>query len=171
MEQDNNVVVNEESKPTFDEILKDSNYQSEFDKRIAKSLETAKSKWEKEYNEKLEAQKTEAEKLANMKEAEKHAYELEKANKRAEEAISKLNAYELEKQAIKIAREKGLDVSLLEDIDYTKQTAESISTIIDTKKEIFDKALENAINERYKEKTPQNVENNSTSKHEMPSFF
>ena len=171
MEQDNNVVVNEESKPTFDEMLKDSNYQSEFDKRVAKSLETAKSKWEKEYNEKLEAQKTEAEKLANMKEAEKHAYELAKANKRAEEAINKLNAYELEKQAIKIAREKGLDVSLLEDIDYTKQTAESISTIIDTKKEIFDKALENAINERYKEKTPQNVENNSASKHEMPSFF
>lgn len=171
MEQNNNVVVNEESKPTFDEMLKDSNYQSEFDKRVAKSLETAKSKWEKEYNEKLEAQKTEAEKLANMKEAEKHAYELEKANKRAEEAISKLNAYELEKQAIKIAREKGLDVSLLEDIDYTKQTAESISTIIDTKKEIFDKALENAINERYKEKTPQNVENNSSSKREMPSFF
>ena len=169
MEQE--VVVNEGSKPTFDEMLKDSNYQSEFDKRVAKSLETAKSKWEKEYNEKLEAQKTEAEKLANMKEAEKHAYELEKANKRAEEAISKLNAYELEKQAIKIAREKGLDVSLLEDIDYTKQTAESISAIIDTKKEIFDKALENAINERYKEKTPQNVENNSTSKHEMPSFF
>lgn len=171
MEQDNNVVVNEESKPTFDEMLKDSNYQSEFDKRVAKSLETAKTKWEKEYNEKLEAQKTEAEKLANMKEAEKHAYELAKANKRAEEAINKLNAYELEKQAIKIAREKGLDVSLLEDIDYTKQTAESISTIIDTKKEIFDKALENAINERYKEKTPQNVENNSASKHEMPSFF
>lgn len=169
MEQE--VVVNEGSKPTFDEMLKDSNYQSEFDKRVAKSLETAKSKWEKEYNEKLEAQKTEAEKLANMKEAEKHAYELEKANKRAEEAISKLNAYELEKQAIKIAREKGLDVSLLEDIDYTKQTAESISTIIDTKKEIFDKALENAINERYKEKTPQNVENNSSSKREMPSFF
>lgn len=171
MEQDNNVVINEESKPTFDEILKDSNYQSEFDKRVAKSLETAKSKWEKEYNEKLEAQKTEAEKLAKMKEEEKHAYELEKANKRAEEAINKLNAYELEKQAIKIAREKGLDVSLLEDIDYTRQTAESISTIIDTKKEIFDKALENAINERYKEKTPQNVENNSASKHEMPSFF
>lgn len=171
MEQKNDAVVNEESKPTFDEMLKDSNYQSEFDKRVAKSLETAKSKWEKEYNEKLEAQKTEAEKLANMKEAEKHAYELEKANKRAEEAISKLNAYELEKQAIKIAREKGLDVSLLEDIDYTKQTAESISTIIDTKKEIFDKALENAINERYKEKTPQNVENNSSSKREMPSFF
>ena len=171
MEQNNNVVVNEENKPTFDEMLKDSNYQSEFDKRVAKSLETAKAKWEKEYNEKLEAQKTEAEKLAKMKEEEKHAYELEKANKRAEEAISKLNAYELEKQAIKIAREKGLDVSLLEDIDYTKQTAESISTIIDVKKEIFDKALENAINERYKEKIPQNVENNSSSKREMPSFF
>lgn len=31
---------------TFDEILEDKTYQSEFDKRVAKALETAKSKWE-----------------------------------------------------------------------------------------------------------------------------
>lgn len=178
MEQNNNVVVNEESKPTFDEMLKDSNYQSEFDKRVAKSLETAKSKWEKEYNEKLEAQKTEAEKLAKMKEEEKHAYELEQANKKAEDAINKLNAYELKEQAFKIANEKGLDTSLLDDVDYSLQTAETISTIIDTKKQVFDKALEKAINEKFKEKTPTNVNGNvesnsweTSSKQELNPIF
>ncbi len=163
---------------TFDEILQDKTYQSEFDKRVAKSLETAKTKWEKEYNEKLEAEKTEAEKLAQMKEEEKHAYELEQANKKAEEAINKLNAYELKEQAINIAQEKGLDISLLDDIDYSSQTAETIKTIIDTKKQVFDKALEKAINERYKEKTPSNVngnvdENNweKSSKQELNPLF
>lgn len=31
---------------SFDEILKDRAYQSEFDKRVSKALETAKTKWE-----------------------------------------------------------------------------------------------------------------------------
>lgn len=31
---------------TFDDILKNKEYQSEFDKRVAKALETAKIKWE-----------------------------------------------------------------------------------------------------------------------------
>ncbi|MBP3922847.1 MAG: hypothetical protein J6D27_07775 [Ruminiclostridium sp.] len=34
--------------PTFDEVLKNKDYQSEFDKRITKALETAKEKWETE---------------------------------------------------------------------------------------------------------------------------
>ena len=177
MEQNNNAELNG-TPLTFDEILQDKTYQSEFDKRVAKSLETAKSKWEKEYNEKLEAQKTEAEKLAKMKEEEKHAYELEQANKKAEDAINKLNAYELKEQAFKIANEKGLDTSLLDDIDYTLQTAETISTIIDTKKQVFDKALEKAINEKFKEKTPTNVNGNvetnsweNSSKQELNPIF
>ena len=32
----------------FDEILKDPKYQAEFDKRIAKAIETSKSKWDEE---------------------------------------------------------------------------------------------------------------------------
>ena len=41
---------------TFDEILEDKTYQSEFDKRVSKALETAKAKWEKA----AEADKTKA---------------------------------------------------------------------------------------------------------------
>lgn len=37
-------------KPTFDDMLKDKDIQSEFDKRVSKALETAKTKWQKDDN-------------------------------------------------------------------------------------------------------------------------
>ena len=60
---------------TFDEILADKTYQSEFDKRIAKALDTAKTKWdteaakkEKELTEKLTAKEADKEVAAKSSE-------------------------------------------------------------------------------------------------------
>ena len=39
---------NSESEKSFDDVLKDKKYQSEFDRRVAKALETARAKWEKD---------------------------------------------------------------------------------------------------------------------------
>lgn len=156
--------ANVEDKPlSFNEWLeKDKNYQAEFDKRLQKSNETAianaRVKWEEEYK----AKQSEAEKLAKMDAEQKAKYELKKEKDRADEAIAKLNAYELKNTAIRLAQEKGLDISLLEDIDFSKQTAESLITIIDTKKAIFDKAVEKAINDKYKEKSPINIQGESS---------
>lgn len=166
----------EQEKPlTFDEILSDKEYQAEFDKRVAKAIETAttkaKSKWEEEYQKKMEMERTEAEKLANMKEAEKHQYELEQERKAKESAISELNAYKLREETYKRAKDKGLDSSMLSDLDYTTLKAEDIDSIIDNRKKLFDSALENAINERYKEKTPENIVSNSSNKTELPIIF
>lgn len=36
---------------TFDEILEDKNYQAEFDRRVQKAINTAKSKWETQHDE------------------------------------------------------------------------------------------------------------------------
>ena len=163
MEQNENVteqVTQEEDKPlTFDEILKDKTYQAEFDKRVQKALETNRAKWELDE----QTKRTEAEKLAKMDAEQKAKYELKKANDERDSALAKLNAYELKNTAIKIAQEKGLDITLLEDIDFSKQTAETITTIIDTKKAVFDKALEKAMNEKYKESTPVTVQNDGTT--------
>lgn len=162
MEQNENVteeVTKVEDKPlSFDEILGDKTYQAEFDRRVQKALDTAKAKWEADE----QTKRTEAEKLAKMDAEQKAKYELKKANEERDSAIAKLNAYELKNTAIKIAQEKGLDITLLEDIDFSKQTAETITTIIDTKKAVFDKALEKAMNEKYKESTPITVQNDST---------
>ena len=127
---------------TFDEILADKTYQSEFDKRVAKALETARTKWEKE----AEAKRTEAEKLAKEK----------------DEAISRLNAYELKEEAIKIASEKELPISLLNVIDYRKENAESVKTKIDEIEVVYKQAIQAGINEKMKEKTPKTVVDTAT---------
>ena len=63
-----------DTKKSFDELLQDKDYQSAFDKKIAQSLQTAKTKWQEE----LVKEKTEAEKLAKMKSDEKLQYQLDK---------------------------------------------------------------------------------------------
>lgn len=144
-------------KSLVDLLKENPRLQSEFDKLNAKSNETAisnaKSKWEEE----LATAKSEAEKLAKMDADEKNKYELEKERKAKEEAISKLNAYELKETALKIAKEKELDVSLLDVIDFSKETAETIKTKIETIDSVYKKAVEVGIKNGFKEETPKTV--------------
>lgn len=144
---------------TFDEILSDKSYQSEFDKRVAKSIETAKGKWLKEYEAQKEAEKTEATKLAKMNAEQKLTYEKDQALKKAQEIEAKLNAYELKDQALKLAKEKNIDVSLLDLIDFTKETADTVSEKLKNIKTNFDKSLEKALNDRLKQGTPKQYDN------------
>lgn len=137
---------------TFDDILKEKEYQSEFDKRVSKALETAKSKWQKE----LEVQKSEAEKLAQMNAEQKAKYELEKVRKEADEYKKQLESYELQKTAYKIAEEKEIPTSLLNLIDYKNVKAEDINEIITNIDIVFKKSIEETINNRFKEATPKN---------------
>ena len=160
-----------ETPKTFDEMLREnSNYQSEFDRKVQKSLETAKAKWEAEEV----AKRSEAEKLAKMKEDERTAYELEQARKKQEEAEAKLNAYELKEEAIKMANnpETQVDVSLLSLIDFRNIKAEQVEPTIKNIKKVFDSAVENEVNKRLKETTPKTVVNgNSGTKKSIPNVF
>ena len=118
----------------------------------------------------MEAKRTEAEKLAKMDADEKHKYELEKATQEKNDALSKLNAYELKEEAIKIASGKELPISLLSVIDYTKENAESIKTKIDEIEVVYKQAIQSGINDRMKEKTPKTVVETPTT-NEMPIMF
>lgn len=171
---DNNNVNNQqnpntgaEAPKTFDEMLKESNYQSEFDRKVQKSLETAKAKWEAD----MQAKQSEAEKLTKMKEDERTAYELEQARKKQEEAEAKLNAYELKEEAIKMAGnpDTQVDVSLLNLIDFRNIKAEQVEPTIKNIKAVFDKAVENEVNKRLKETTPKSVSSNSQVNNNRPS--
>lgn len=170
---DNNVQQNQnvgaDTPKTFDEMLKESNYQSEFDRKVQKSLETAKAKWEAEQ----EAKQSEAEKLAKMKDDERRNYELEQAQKKQEEAELKLSAYELKEEAIKMANipETQVDVSLLNLIDFRSIKAEQVEPTIKNIKKVFDSAVENEVNKRLKETTPKTVNANSSSNSERVSRF
>lgn len=153
---------------TFDEMLKESNYQSEFDKKVQKSLETAKAKWEAEQ----EAKQSEAEKLAKMKDDERKNYELDQARKKQEEAELKLSAYELKEEAIKMANipETQVDVSLLNLIDFRSIKAEQVEPTIKNIKKVFDSAVETEVNKRLKETTPKTVNSVGASSERVSRF-
>ena len=134
----------------FDEFLKDSKNQAEFDRRVQKAIETAKTNWQ----EIMDNEKSEAEKLAKMNKEQKLEYQAQKAEQEKANALAKLNAYELKEQALKVASEKGLDVSLLNFFDFSTAKADEINTKIDEISIAFNKAVEKAVNERLKEDTP-----------------
>lgn len=146
----NESVGTENKTQTFDEILTNKEYQAEFDRRVQKAIETAKGKWQ-EIN---DAEKTEAEKLEKMNKEQKLEYQAQKEKQEKENALAELNAYKLKEQALTIASEKGLDVSLLKLIDFKTVTAEKLNEHIDNLSTVFNKAVEKAVNERLKEDTP-----------------
>jgi hypothetical protein len=157
MEDDNNNAGAEatETRKSFDELLQDKDYQSAFDKKIAQSLQTAKTKWKEE----LESEKAEAERLAKLSSEERFKEEIKKSKEKETEALSKLNAYELKEQAIK--DNKDIPLELINLIDFSIcNTAELVKSKIDTIKEVYKKSVEIGINDVLKEKTPKTVINN-----------
>lgn len=162
MEENENVTV--EAQPeettgtkTFDDILKEG-YQAEFDRRMTKGITTALAKkeaelrkqWELEQDEK----KTEAEKLAEMNDKQRHEYEVKKLTREKEDVEAKLNAYLLKDQTLKMAEEKGLPLAIANLIDFKTTKAEDVEGKIAELTETFNKALEQAVNERLKEPIP-----------------
>ena len=99
-------------------------------------------------------EKSEAEKLAKMNKEQKLEYQAQKAEKEKSDALAELNAYKLKEQALKIASDKGLDVSLLNFFDFSTAKADEINIKIDEISSAFNKAVEKAVNERLKEDTP-----------------
>lgn len=146
---------NTENKPvSFDDFLKGEGNQAEFDRRVQKAIETARTKWQ----EKNDAEKTEAERLAQMNETEKLQYELDKQKKLNEETQRRLNARDLKDEALKIAttQDTAFDPEFLNLFDYESMTAEQLQEKTKLIKTIQDRIVEKTINEWSKEKPPYN---------------
>lgn len=154
MAQEPTTNVEEPKQPSFTELLKNPEYQREFDKLVDKSLNTAKTKWESDYQEKLAKEKSEAEKLAKMDADQKIKYELNKTKSEKEALQSELNAINLYKTASTIATEKGLPTGYLDLIDFGKENADTITDKINKLQEIRTKDLENYLNSKLRQPTP-----------------
>lgn len=144
---------------SFDDILSDKKYQSEFDKRVAKALETAKSKWEKEKAAELQDAKQEAEKLAKMNAEQKAKYaedkRIEELNKREREITTR----ELKAQAYEILAEKSLPKELIATLNFTD--AEQCNKSIEAVEKAFQSAVEKAVNAKLRGKdTPKGAQGN-----------
>ncbi|MDU4889780.1 MAG: DUF4355 domain-containing protein [Clostridium sp.] len=149
-------VTGEDSKgtetKTFDDVLKDKSYQSEFDKRVAKALETAKAKWETDKATELENAKTEAEKLAKMNVEQKAKYAEEKRMAELEKRERDITTRELKAQAYETLAEKGLPKELVDILNYSD--AELCNKSIESVEKAFQSAVEKAVNEKLRGGNP-----------------
>ena len=139
---------------SFDDFLKDSKNQAEFDKRVQKAIQTAETKWKAKNDE----AKTEAEKLAQMNETEKLQYQLQKQQKENEDIQKKLDARDLKDEALKIATtpDTAFDPEFLNLFNFEDMTAEELQEKTKLLKSIQDRIVEKAVNEWSKEKPPYN---------------
>lgn len=163
MEEEKNIDLEEEvdaPEITLDELLQDPKLQAQFDTKA----EGMRKKWLKAWQEQAEAEKIEAEKLARMSEEEKHNLAISKEKERADKAIAELNAFKLKDEAYKIASEKGLDVSLLDVIDYGAETAETIKNKIDIIDSSVKKMVEKEKNDLFKQNPPKQVQTDISSR-------
>ncbi|MDU7782794.1 MAG: DUF4355 domain-containing protein [Bacillota bacterium] len=135
-----------EGDKSFDDVLKDKKYQSEFDKRIAKALETAKSKWETEKATELENAKTEAEKLAKMNAEQKAKYAEEKRIAELEKREKDITTRELKAQAYETLAEKNLPKELIGTLNF--ESAETCNSSIEAVEKAFQSAVEKAVNNK-----------------------
>lgn len=140
----------ESTPPTFDELLKkNKDYQSEFDKRISKALETAHTKWD----EQKKAELTEKEKLAKMKADEKAQYEREKQEKQLQEREAEITRRELMASAKETLIEKGLPPELAAVLNCT--SADACKESLDAVETAFKAAVEKSVNEKLRSAAPK----------------
>lgn len=114
---------NEPKGVSFDDFLKDKANQAEFDRRVAKALETQKGKLDKDYADKLAAQKTEAEKLARMNAEQKAEYERQKQLDELARREADITRRELRAEALNQLGEKKLPTKLADILDYSSADA------------------------------------------------
>lgn len=152
---------------SFDDFLKESGNQAEFDRRTQKAIETAltnaKAKWQAMADDRL----SEAEKLAKMTKEEKAQYMQQKKEKELTDREAAITRKELMAEAKNTLAGKSLPQELAEMLNYAD--ADSCNKSIAAVEKAFQSAVQKAVEERIRGKTPmrkapQNTEDDLTAK-------
>lgn len=147
--------------PSFDDFLKDPKNQAEFDRRVAKALDTNRTKMQADIEAKMAEARTEAEKMAKMNAEQKAQYEREKQAKELADREAAITRRELTATAKEQLAEKGLPMSLAAVLNYA--SAEECAASIDAVGKAFQEAVEKAVNDRLAGGKPPKKADNQTA--------
>lgn len=142
----------EGQKKTFDEILKDKDYQDEFDRRVQQGINTAVTKAKEKWETLIDDKVSEAEKLAKMTKEEKAQYMQQKHEKELAEREANITRRELMAEAKNTLLGKNLPVELADVLNYTD--ADTCKKSIEIVGAAFQKAVEAGVQERLKGDKP-----------------
>lgn len=127
--------------------------QSEVNEIMRKRMDRAM----REQQEKIDAAKSEATKMAKMNAEQKRNYELEKANKRAQEAEARLARLEMQAVARKMFDESGVTIADEELALVVTDDAETTKSNVEMMTEFAKKVREEAVNKVMAGSTPKDV--------------
>ncbi|WP_195984069.1 DUF4355 domain-containing protein [Clostridium sp. D33t1_170424_F3] len=132
--------------PNYDDLIKtDKGLQSWLDGRVNAATTTAvKNALEKERI-LADEKATEAEKLAKLSEGEKQEYLYKKAQNEIAQLKAQNAARELKDQAMKLAAEKKIPVTLAELLPYESMKADDVAARMDGLKAVYDQAVADGI--------------------------
>ncbi len=166
----------EQEKPVVEQNGKtysQEELQSETDKRVTQALKTAKEKWQKEYETKLEEEKKEVERLSKLSAEEKEKELLKQQQQQLEEKEKAIQFRELQLDTIKILEEENLPVGFAEFL--IKNDAETTNENIKKFKDEWQQAIEKAIDLKLKGNTPKvgstNVNENTLNLSDLANQF
>ena len=132
----------------FDEILKDPKYQAEFDKRIAKAIETSKTKWDEE----AEAKRKEMEENAKLSAEEKTKKELEKLMKENEAYKANEAKRAMKDSSLEYIKSKGYSSAIADLVDLSSfKDEEEMHTRLDSINTTYSNTISKAIDDKLKE--------------------
>ena len=140
----------------FDTILKDPKYQAEFDKRIAKAIETAKGKWDEE----AEAARKEMEENAKLTAEEKIKKQMEKLTQ--ENEIYKANEAKraMKDASLEYIKSKGYSNAIADLVDLSSFKDEND---MHSRLDIINTNLSNTISRELDNKLKENGYSDLTS--------
>ncbi len=126
----------ESETPTLDDLLKNKDFQFQFDRRVTQAINTAKKKWE----ESLKEEADEAEKLEKMNAAQREQYELNKQKAAFEKEKADFAHQQLKTAVADELVKRGYSAEFSEFL--TGDNAESSNANIDAFEKAFNKAVE-----------------------------
>ena len=135
-----------------DDGAKDTFDQDAVDAKIADALKDARKQWEKEAKAKEKKAKADAQRLEKLSEEERTREELENLRKELELKEANVARKELELSMTKVMAKEGVPHEFLNHL--IGEDSESTLKNIKGFKKLFDKKVEEAVNERLKNKTP-----------------
>lgn len=126
---------------TFDQMLQNG-YQAEFDRRISKAINTARTRWEQEQAD----EQDEAKKLAKMNEAQRERYQLDKDKAAFAAQQAAFAAQQMQVSVGAELQKRGLDAGFAKYL--SGKTAEESTANLDEFESLWNKAISGAVNSR-----------------------
>ena len=139
----------------FETLLRDKGFQSEFDKRVSRALETVRGKWAQETERRIQQARAAAEERARMTGEERIAHDFAERMKQLDAREAALQRREMHAEALRMLRERGLPEELVGAVNC--ESAQHLSESMENAEKAFLAAVQAGVEKRMRGEGPSLV--------------